>query len=420
MSLPSSVPPLAEPAVSEEHEAPDAEHDEGSVWGIELVLGGLAAVGPLSIDMYLPAFPEVARSFGVGEAEVQLSLASYFVGLAIGQLGIGPLLDRFGRKRPLLIGLVLYVLAGLACAAAPSLAWLVAARLVQALGGSACMVASRAIVRDLRSGAAAAQMLSRLMLVMGVAPILAPLLGSWVLAHVGWRGIFAVLAGFGVLALVGSAALLPALPAPPTRGSLGQQVRALFAEPEFLRYTLTGSFAMAAMFAYISGSSFVFIEHFGLSAERFAWVFGANAAGLIALSQLNHRLLRHRTPAWMLRAAGAIALLAAFALLAGAGAGLGLLAVAAPLFVYIGSLGAILPNATALALEPHAARAGLASAVMGAIRFGIAFVASAAMAAMHDGTALPMATAVAVFATLAALSLRLLRGRSLLPSLPHL
>ena len=250
-------------------------------------------------------------------------------------------------------------------------------------------------------------MLSRLMLVMGVAPILAPMFGTWLLATVGWRGIFAALLVYGVLALVGAATMLPRTPPRPVVGSTAQQVRALFAEPDFLRFTLTGTFAMAGMFAYISGSSFVFIEVYGLPTAHFAWVFGANAAGLIAVSQLNHRLLAGTTPATMLRRALGVCVVSALTLLAMTiNGGFGLLGVAVPLWVFVASLGAILPNATALALEPHANRAGIASAVMGAMRFAVAFAASAIVATLHDGTGLPMAATVAGFAMLSVLSLR--------------
>ncbi len=369
---------------------------------IELVLGGLVAIGPLSIDMYLPAFSAIATDFAVGEERVQLSLASYFVGLALGQLIMGPLLDRFGRKRPLLLGLALYVAASVGCMLAPGINGLIVGRFVQALGGASAMVASRAVVRDLRSGAEAAQLLSRLILVMGLAPILAPAVGGEILGAVGWRGIFAALAIFGTLAAVGAARLLPNIAPAPTTGSTLVQARALFAEPDFLRATLTGAFAMAGMFAYIAGSPFVFIELFDVPTDRYGWIFGLNAAGLIACSQLNHRLLRTRSPRQIVRVATWVAATAGVALLAGSRVpALGLWGLAAPLFVYIASLGALLPNATALALEAHAARAGVASAVMGAIRFGVAFAAAAVVSGTHDGTALPMAGSVAGFGALA-------------------
>ena len=259
---------------------------------LELLLGGLAALGPLSIDMYLPALPDIGKDFGVLTADVQFSLASFFVGFAAAQLIAGPLVDRYGRRRPLLLALALYVLASLGCAAATSNDWLIFFRLLEGLAGSVAVVVPRAVVRDLHSGAAAVHMLSRLMLVMGVAPIVAPLLGTWVLAGFGWRAIFVFLAGFGALAMLACLRLLPETgrPRDPT-ATLGNDLRVLAREPDFRAYTLCGGFSSAGMFAYIVGSAFVFQEVHGVSADEYSYFFGANAFGLIAASQLNRVLV---------------------------------------------------------------------------------------------------------------------------------
>jgi len=379
---------------------------------LELLLGGLAALGPLSIDMYLPAVPAMAADLGVDAAAVQLSLVAFFVGFAAAQLVAGPLVDRHGRRGPLLVALGLYVLASLGCAAAPSNDALIGSRLLQGLAGSMAVVVPRAVVRDLHSGAGAVHMLSRLMLVMGVAPIVAPLLGSWVLGALGWRAIFGCLAGFGVLILLACLRLLPETgrPRDPGRG-LRAQLGALLREPDFHIYTLCGAFSSAGMFAYISGSAFVFIEVHHLDPADYGYVFGANAFGLIAASQLNRVLVGRFTAAQVLGAAASLAALAAAAVLvvALADAG-GLWGISAALFVFVSSLGLLGPNSTGLALERHGERAGLASAVLGALQFMIAASAAGAVSWLHDGrSAVPMAVVVAVSAGLSWLCFMLRR-----------
>ncbi len=379
---------------------------------LELLLGGLAAVGPLSIDMYLPALPDIGADLGAPTSAVQLSLASFFVGFAVAQLIAGPLVDRHGRRRPLVIALGLYIVASLGCAAAPSIEWLIACRLLQGLAGSMAVVVPRAVVRDLHSGAAAVHMLSRLMLVMGVAPIVAPLLGSWVLASLGWRAIFVVLAGFGALTLYACVRLLPETGRPRDPSiTLGAQLRVLTREPDFLAYTLCGGFSSAGMFAYISGSAFVFIEVHHADPSLYGYIFGANAFGLIAASQLNRVLVGRFTATQVLGAATSLAALAALAVLAVAytGAG-GLWGIAGALFLFLSTLGILGPNSTALALERHGERAGLASAVLGASQFMIAACAAGAVSALHDDrTAVPMALVVAVAACMSWLCFMLRR-----------
>jgi DHA1 family bicyclomycin/chloramphenicol resistance-like MFS transporter len=383
-----------------------AEQPPPGFGALELLLGGLAALGPLSIDMYLPALPRIATEFHVDTAAVQLSLASFFVGFAVGQLVVGPFVDRYGRKGPLLVALGLYLLASLGCAAAPSNDWLVVCRLLQGLAGAMAVVVPRAVVRDLRSGAEAVHMLSRLMLVMGVAPIVAPLLGSWVQDGLGWRAIFVVLAGFAALTLLASMIVLPETSrraAGPAGGAgLGAQLLALVREPDFRAYTLCGGFSSAGMFAYISGSAFVFIELHGVPEQEYGYFFGANAFGLIAASQLNRLLVGRFSSVQVLGAATSLAALSALAVLAVAwtGAG-GLWGVAGALFVFVSTLGVLGPNTTGLALERHGERAGLASSVLGSSQFLIAASAAAAVSALHDGhSAVPMAAVVAVSACL--------------------
>ena len=258
-----------------------------------LILGALSAFGPLAIDFYLPGFPAMATAFGTDETQIQLTLAVYFLGLSIGQLIYGPIADRFGRRIPLLVGVALFTVASLACALAPSLEWLIGARFVQALGGCAGMVLSRAIVSDKCDAVGSAKVFSQLMLVMGLAPILAPMLGGFLVNLHGWQSIFIVLTGFSALAALAVALGLPEslpanVPRQPLSGALRQYGR-LLKDREFLGHALTGGIAMAGMFAYIAGSPFVFIKLYGVPAEHYGWLFGSNAAGFILVAQLNAR-----------------------------------------------------------------------------------------------------------------------------------
>ena len=373
--------------------------------GLILLLGALIGFGPLSIDMYLPAFPAIGESLHATAGEVERTLATFFAGLAVGQLLSGPVSDRFGRTKPLYVGLLLYVLGSIGCATAPSADVLAACRFVQALGGSVGMVTARAVVRDLHSGAAAARMMSRLVLVMGLAPILAPLLGGWVLRALGWRAIFGSHAVIGLIALGAAFAILPETAPPRSGAPQGRPFRAMWGitkAPDFLGPALAAALAQAGMFAYIGGSPFVFITLHGVKPEHFGWFFGANAAGLVAVSQLNHWLLARSSPEQVLKQAVRIAALAGGVLVTVASTGFGgLWGIALSLFVFVSSLGAITPNATALAMEQHAKQAGIASAVLGALQFMLAAGASAAVSASHDGTARPMALGVAIAALLA-------------------
>lgn len=374
---------------------------------LELVLGALTAIAPLSIDMYIPAFVQIGASLSSTTSAIQLTLAAFFVGFAAAQLAAGPLIDRFGRRTPLLVGLVVYVAGSVLCATAPTVLVLMAGRVVQALGGAFAVVVPRAIVRDVASGAAAARLFSRLMLVMGTAPIVAPLLGGWLSTTWGWRSIFVVLAAFGVALIVATLWMVPATTTP-QRAT--HPWRAVFADRQFLRFVLAGGCAQAAMFAYIAGSPFVLIELHGVSADDYGFFFGANAAGLIGASQLNRRLLQTRSPREVVSRSGVALVVAALLVLVACSWSTtwALWAIAASLWCSIACLGLFTPNTSALALEGQAAQAGLASAVLGAVQFAIAAGAAGAVSALHDGTAVPMATVMLVLAV-AAFALQ--RGR---------
>src|SRR5690606_8826201 len=387
-----STPSSAGPAASGSH----------SLLRLTLILGALSAFTPLAVDMYLPGLPALERALATDAGKVQLTLSIFFLGLAIGQLFYGPLSDRFGRRMPLLIGNLLYVGASLACALAPNVDTLIAARFLQAFGSCAGMVIARAMVRDLFEPREGARVMSLLMLVMGVAPILAPLLGGYMLVWFDWHSIFWFLAGFGLLTMVVARIGLPETnrPQPQARLTIGTALRSygqLLVQRRFMGYPLACRLGMGGMFAYIAGSPFIFIDLFRVPADAFGWIFGVNAIGIIGMSQVNRFLLRRFTldevlivGIWAMALAGLALLVAAWF-----GAG-GMIGIWLPLFLYIASLGAVLPNAGASAMAGEAHRAGTAAALMGTLQFILGAVTSAMVGALHDGTALPMAIIVAL------------------------
>lgn len=377
-----------------------------SVWLIP-ILGALVAFGPLSIDMYLSALPAIAREFGSTSGAAQYTLAAYFVGMALGQCFYGPLSDSYGRKLPLYFGLTLYVAASLGCALAPSLASLLACRFLQALGGCSGIVIPLAIVRDLYQPQDTARILSRLMLIMGVAPMLAPMAGAQLEAEFGWRAIFWVLAAFGMAGLAAvHGGLAESLdPRHVRRTSVMAALRTygrLLMDRQFLGFALPGGLTSAAMFAYIAASPTVLIQLYGVSPQTFSWLFGMNAFGLIAASQINHRLLAFRHVDHVLASAlsvlavlGLALLLAAYFAAPGWMGVLALPALLIPLFGYVAVLGFIAPNASAGAMAGHAAQAGSASALLGTMRFGLATMTGAAVGFFNDGSAHAMGIVMA-------------------------
>jgi DHA1 family bicyclomycin/chloramphenicol resistance-like MFS transporter len=372
-----------------------------------VVLGALVGLAPLSIDMYLPALPALAREFHSSAAHAQLTLAAYFAGMAGGQFVYGLLADRYGRKPPLYGAMLLYTLASLGCAAAPGMDALIALRFLQALGGCAGIVIPVAVVRDLFDQRDSARALSRLMLVMGVAPMLAPLAGAQLLAAFGWRSIFAALAAAGVLGVLAIHLLLAeSLPVSRRRpihlGVVLSTYRTLLGDRQFLAYALAGACAGAAMFSYISGSPFVLIDRYGLSPRQYSVVFGANACALIGASQLNHRWLAHQHPDRLLARALAALLAIGMVLLtlAATGAG-GAGGIIAALLGFLGTLGFITPNAQAGAMAGHGAHAGSASALQGSLRYACATVAGMGVGVGGAVTAVSMAGAMGVCAALA-------------------
>ena len=372
-----------------------------------LILGTIAAYGPLTTDLYMPAMPTIARE--LDSSQVQQSMAIYFLGLAVGQMIYGPISDRIGRKRPLLFGCGLYVLASLGCAFAPNMESLIIFRLLQALGASVGMVTTLSIVRDVFEVQQSSRVLSYLMLVMGVAPILAPLLGGQILLYSSWRVIFLLLTVFGIVCVT---LVLLALPEThPTERRNPNPLSTVFADYmhllldlRFLRYGLPQSLMGAGFFTYLAGASLVFIEVYGVSAQNFGFVFGLNAIGLIGAAQLNAFLLGRTSSFFILTRAMAVMVLASLLLVAVVLSGFGgMVGVWIMLFICVAGSGLVRPNAQAAAMAPFPERAGLASSLLGGLGTGVGALAGALLSFFHAQSALPMAVIIASAYTLALL-----------------
>lgn len=377
-----------------------------------VTLGALSAVGPLSLDLYLPVLPELADDLGTTDALGQLTMSLCMVGLATGQLFAGPLSDRTGRRVPLLVGALLYAVASALCALAPNIWTLVVLRLLQGLAGAAGLVIARAIVRDLFEGREAARVFSLMVLVTGLAPILAPLAGGQIARFTDWRGQFVVLAVIGVLFAVAASTLPETLP--PARrhdGGLREALRsygALVKDRWFLGHALVLSLSGCALFGYISFSSFVLQSEFALSQQTFSIVFAVNALGLMLAGNLNGMALRRFAPRRMLAFGVCYALTGGGVAVAAVLFGWGLPGLLPGLFATVSGMGLIMPNATALAMEPHADRAGTASAVLGMLQFFMGATVPP-LAALGGATASAMTWTMAGAMAVALLLLVLLR-----------
>jgi DHA1 family bicyclomycin/chloramphenicol resistance-like MFS transporter len=378
-----------------------------------LLLGSLTAFGAVTIDLYLPTLPAIARDYGTSAAAVQLTLSTFFVGMALGQLFFGPLSDRIGRRPTILIGCAVYVAASLFCALAPTIEALVVGRFFQALGCCAAMVTCRAIVRDRYDHRDSARIFSLLMLVLAIAPLLAPTVGGWIAAAAGWHAVFYafVAVGVAISAAVGLR-LDESRSAATAQAARGQDVLSAYARllghKRLIGYLLVGAANGATLFSYIAASPDLVVNSWGFSESQFGLVFAAIAVGVVGSSQVNRLLLKHRSPDAIL----------AWATLGAAAAGVALwlvalfdapvLVVLAAVFVALSSNGLIAANASAGALNVDPLRAGAISGLMGGINFGMGAAASALAAAMYDGTARPLAANVAVALLVAAAAYHLL------------
>jgi DHA1 family bicyclomycin/chloramphenicol resistance-like MFS transporter len=368
---------------------------------LAIILGALTAMGPLAIDLYLPSLPTITDDLATSSSAVQASVAIYFIGVAIGQAFYGPLSDRFGRKPALYLGLVLFMLASIGCALAPDIRVLIACRFLQALGGCAPLVVPRAVVRDHFDQRDSVRMLSLLILIMGVAPILAPLIGGQLLVMFGWRSAFWALAAYSavwfVLAFLFLDESLPT--ARRRREPLSAILRIygrLLLDRRYMGYVASGGLMFAGLLTYITGSAFVYIELFDVPADRFGLFFGMNAIGLIAASQVNGWLAGRVDPRRIVSVVLPLATLAGVVLLIDAYTGVGGFAgILVPLFCFIVCHGFVFPNTTALAMEPHGNIAGSASALLGTLQFVLGASAGALVGLTSNGTAVPFAAIIA-------------------------
>ena len=369
------------------------------VW-LPLLLGVLTAVGPLSTDMYLPAFPDIEASLGGRPGTAQITLATWFAGLAVGQITQGTLADRYGRRTPLIVGTAVYTLANAGCALAPDLLTLSVMRFVAAFGGSAGMVIPRAIVRDLADGHDAARLMSKLMLVMGVAPILAPTLGGLVLTVAPWHAIFWITTLYGGVCCLLVWRLLPDTLPVERRIRIGlfsllPRFAGVLRDKVFLAYALMGGFGMFGMFAYIGGSAPVLIQRFHFTPPQYGMLFGLSAGMFILSSQINPRILPRLGAARVVRWGTGVFLAAALVLLVCAVLDVGgVYAVVGPVMVVMGAMGFVMPNSAVGALSRHAAQAGSASALMGTMQFCLAALSGVMVGYFTDGTARPMAALI--------------------------
>ncbi|MFN3152590.1 multidrug effflux MFS transporter [Bremerella sp.] len=382
-------------------------------WLIAPILGILGAVGPLAIDLYLPGMPQITAELGIGEGVVQFSLMTFLAGLMVGQLFLGPVSDRVGRRPMIIAGMLLFIAASLGCAFVQSGEQLLVLRFIQGLGASIGRAIGMAVIRDLYTGPTAAKLVGMMMLVLGLAPILGPLLGSAILMFASWRWIFVLLAVFGAGCIVMVLALMPETRLPEQRTSshpiaaLRNYGTLLFSR-QYMPYVATMALAQAGIYAYLTGSSFVFINIHGVSPTLYSVIFASNAVGLMIGAQSGPRLLGRFSAETIIRTALATYMLAAVTLLSLELAGeMNVVLLSALLFIIIMSIGFILPLCGVMALEAHGKISGTASALMGAFQFGFGTITALAIGLTANGTAIPMAVTIAAAAIAAGITANL-------------
>lgn len=360
-----------------------------------LVLGALTALGPFTVDMYLPAFPAVEREFGVSTATVQLTLAATMLGFALGQLIVGPWSDRVGRRLPLIVATGVHVAASLAVAVSPSIEWLIGFRALQGLGAAGGAVVAMAVVRDLFSGVPMVRMLSRLALVSGLAPVLAPLVGSQLMRVMSWHGTFVVLAAFGAIVMLATIVFVTETLPPHRRHLAGhttirQRYGALFSDRVYVGTVLIAGMTFSGLFAYLSFSSFLFQQVYDLNAQQYGLLFATNSVGVIIGVQVASYLARTIGPQWILAGANLLGITAAITIMVLDALGAGLWGVLVPLFFFVLSCGLSFPCQTALALAAHGGEAGTAASLLGAVNFGFAALIAPVVGLFGTERALPM------------------------------
>ncbi len=367
-----------------------------------IILGALTALSPFSIDMYLPAFQDIARSLHTTTAQVDLSLSSFFIGLAFGQLLYGPLMDRYGRKRPLYVGLSLYIVCSIACFLSRSVEMLIAVRLLQALGSCAAGVASMAMVRDLFPVKDSAKVFALLVLVLGTSPLIAPTAGGYLADAFGWQSVFIVLLCIAALVLLSVFFMLPESYKPDPTYSLKplpiiNSFLSVIRHPQFYTYAVSGSIAFCGLFAYVAGSPLVFMDIFQLTKKEYGWVFAGLSIGFIGSSQVNSLLIRHFKSEQIVRVAmGAQAVIGVLFFVGAINGWYGLAGTIVMIFLVLCCIGLINPNSAALSMAPFPQNAGVASALMGTMQLGLGAVASFAISMFSSRSVMPMALIIAV------------------------
>jgi len=389
-----------------------------------IVLGALTALGPFTIDLYLPAFPAVARDLAVSDAAIQLTLTATTIGFALGQLLVGPWSDKVGRRLPLIIATAVHIAASIGVAFAPDVFWVGVFRVLQGVGAAGGGVVAMAMVRDLFGGLPLVRMLSRLALVSGLAPILAPLIGSQLLLVLDWRGIFVFLTAYGVLAILAAIFfLVETLPAErrADRGhsTVGQRYKALFSDRVFVGVVIIGGMTFSGLFSYLSASSFLFQEVYGLDAQEFGLLFAVNSIGIVIGVQTSSRLAKYVAPQWILLGAVTGMLLSSVTIVALDIANVGLLGILIPLFFFIMSCGFAFPCQQVLALAGHGGEAATAASVLGAVNFGLAGLISPIVGLFGIQNAVPMGAVMALTAMVSLIVMWLIVKPQTVPALAH-
>lgn len=383
----------------------NGKRDKKQEYIILFVLGTLIALGPFSIDAYLPGFESIAADFDTTISKIGLTLTSYFIGISLGQLAYGPIMDKYGRKKPLLIGLTIYLIAAISCMYSPTLDWLITSRFFLAIGAAAGMVAAKAIVRDIFPINEVAGAISVLMLIMGGAPIIAPTVGSFIMDSFGWKMIFLFLAVFCGLMIISVTKLLPESIVPDKMVDLKPKQVAIkywgiLTHQKFWSFAMAGSFAIGAMFAYISDAPKLFMENYDLNQKEFGLLFGLNAGGLILGSQINRLFLRKYSTLEITLFNSVLLVILAVLFLLNAIIGFGFILTAVLLFLILFLLGFQNPNTTALSLEPFETKAGRASALIGSLKMILGAVTSFIISLFHTSSSLPLAVILVVCLTI--------------------
>jgi DHA1 family bicyclomycin/chloramphenicol resistance-like MFS transporter len=371
------------------------------------ILGLLAAFAPVATDMYLPGFHQMSEYFGVSEGGIEVTLSVFFLGLALGQAVYGPMIDRWGRRGPLLFGIAIYIAASLLCLFTADIGVFTGLRFLQAAGGTAGMIIGRVIVSDLFDARESARALSMLMAVMTLGPILSPILGGVIISYMGWKTVFIVMLAFGLLCFALVWFYIPeTLPiarrSTERPGDVLRTWAGLLTTPDFIVPALVGGFAQACMFAFITGSPSVFMTLHGVSTQAYGWLFALIACALVVFAQVNRVLLRHFQPSVLMGGALVLNFVAGLATLAATATG-NLAALLIALWLAIGALGMIGANSVAIAMAASQSHPGSGSSLVGVLQFGFAFLVSSIVAALQNGTAWPMSGAIAACGMLASL-----------------